>query len=49
MERGGVVMPWSTLLDPVFLITIGLVLASFLPLVVHIWLTWVNGGKQSSH
>lgn len=39
-------MDWNTLLDPVFLITFGLVLAAFLPVTWHIWNTWVNADKQ---
>jgi hypothetical protein len=39
-------MPWEKILDPMFLITMGLVLAAFAPLVIHIWLTWSSGGDQ---
>ncbi len=31
---------WDYYLDPVFLITAGLVLAFFLPLLLSLWLTW---------
>lgn len=36
---------WDTMLDPVFGITFGLVLAGFLPLLLSVWLTWRNDGE----
>ena len=39
-------MPWETILDPMFLITMGLVLAAFAPLAYHVWRTWASGGGQ---
>lgn len=32
--------PWSTYLDPTFLIMFGLVLAGFAPLLYSVWDTW---------
>ena len=36
----------KTVLDPLFLITMGLVLAAFAPLGLHIWATWSAGGSE---
>lgn len=32
--------PWDYALSPAFLITFGLVLAFFLPLLYSVWVTW---------
>lgn len=32
---------WDTVLNPVFLITFGLVMAAFVPLLLSVWSTWL--------
>lgn len=36
---------WDIMLDPVFGITFGLVLAGFLPLLWSVWDTWMKDGE----
>lgn len=36
---------WDIVLSPVFLVTFGLVLAPFLPVLWSVWTTWLNDGE----
>jgi hypothetical protein len=40
---------WDYFLDPVFLVTAGLVLAFFLPMLLSIWLTWEASDDETYH
>lgn len=37
---------WEYVLNPTFLVTFGLVLGAFLPLVLSIWITWTENGEK---
>ncbi len=38
---------WDMVLDPVFLVMFGLVMAGFLPLLLSVWTTWIeNDGEE---
>lgn len=38
---------WDYVLNPVFLVTMGLVLAAFLPLLLSVWLTWQGEPEET--
>jgi hypothetical protein len=40
---------WDLVLNPIFLITFGLVLAAFLPLVLSIWATYMGNEDHPEH
>lgn len=37
---------WDMVLDPVFLVMFGLVLAAFIPLLLSVWVTWVDNDSE---
>jgi hypothetical protein len=37
---------WDIVLNPIFVITFGLVMAAFVPLLLSIYVTWKENGDQ---
>lgn len=37
---------WDMILNPVFVITFGLVMAAFVPLLISVYVTWKENGEN---